>query len=533
MREPTPRGPAIDLSEFERRLRGKEPAAAKPSADPLSELARLMQGENAQEAPPPPDDPFARTPVRERTGPAPTAPAWRARPPAPRPGVEEDPFAAELRGSFGPDAPHVAPQQPSYREPAPPPPDYSRQGYREPAYLNPAQPTSDYYGGTYQPRADYDAEPAQYPAEGEGYGAAPAPRYEGDAGYAEDQAAYPPGQEGYYEGAAGYDQDSRYGYEAAETGWDDGSREYLDYGQRAEGDDDGYDGRKGRGGGFLSRLPTLRPWHAVAGVAVLGLISIGWGFAHRGGGAGLREVPTINAPEGPSKAPPDAEAQQQNASPQGATVLERREPAPVKQVVTNEEQPVDPKVAPRAVQLGDGPADAPHEPAGAAPRRVKTISVRPDGTVIENDAPPPAVTTQAEGGAGQAEAARGVTPKSAAKPATTPAASQAKPKQPKTVAAVDSAAAPEAAAPAPDSGGRGYAVQFGAANSEAEARGLLTKVAKQYASALGGRRPTFKPAKVDGKTVYRVRVAGVSKDAATAICEKVKSSGGNCFVAGN
>jgi len=46
-------------------------------------------------------------------------------------------------------------------------------------------------------------------------------------------------------------------------------------------------------------------------------------------------------------------------------------------------------------------------------------------------------------------------------------------------------------------------------------------------------KPTFKPAKVGDKTVYRVRVAGVSKDSANAICNKVKAAGGSCFVAGN
>jgi hypothetical protein len=48
MRESSVRGPAIDLSEFERRMRGGEPPKPAQKADPLSELARLMQGEKAE-----------------------------------------------------------------------------------------------------------------------------------------------------------------------------------------------------------------------------------------------------------------------------------------------------------------------------------------------------------------------------------------------------------------------------------------------------------------------------------------------------
>jgi cell division septation protein DedD len=85
----------------------------------------------------------------------------------------------------------------------------------------------------------------------------------------------------------------------------------------------------------------------------------------------------------------------------------------------------------------------------------------------------------------------------------------------------------ESEAPAPAATG-GYAVQFGAAATEAEARTLVKTVSTKY-----GVKATYKPAQVGDRTVYRVRVAGVSKDSAAAICSKVKASGGNCFVASN
>ncbi len=49
MRESTVRGAAIDINDFERRLRGVEPPR-KSSGDPLSELARLMHGEEQAQA---------------------------------------------------------------------------------------------------------------------------------------------------------------------------------------------------------------------------------------------------------------------------------------------------------------------------------------------------------------------------------------------------------------------------------------------------------------------------------------------------
>ena len=62
---------------------------------------------------------------------------------------------------------------------------------------------------------------------------------------------------------------------------------------------------------------------------------------------------------------------------------------------------------------------------------------------------------------------------------------------------------------------------------------MMNKVAGKYGSQLSGHRLGYHHAKVGDKTVYRVRVSGMNKEFAVAICEKVKASGGNCFVATN
>ncbi|KAF2992828.1 SPOR domain-containing protein [Methylocystis sp. MJC1] len=437
MRESSVRGPAIDLSEFERRMRAAEAPQVTPKANPLSELARLMQGEPAQA------DPYSKI--------LPDPHAARAAPPPP----QQPQWDAPLRGSLDA-APPVEPEPRHYEEAHP---HYAQhqgheqhQGYDEHAYAHHGQPDQHY------------------------------------------DAAYHGGAEG---------------------GWPDDA-EYLDYGA-----EEAPETARGGVGKYL------RPWHAVAAISVIAVASIGWGFLHRGGAGGSKEIAVVNAPDGPVKVKPSAETEQETASDSGAAVLDRKDATPVKQVVKHQEQAIDPTVAPKAVTLGDGPVDAPHEPAlGTQPRKVKTVTVRPDGSRVDDASVPPAVAKSANPVVPlDPFQSKGATPKPETKTATTPAP---KPKPAPKVAAVEPPADAGDAAAAPATTSGGYAVQFGAANTEDEARTLLKTVAAKY-----GVRPTFKPAKVGDKTVYRVRVAGVSKESANAICNKVKASGGNCFVAGN
>ncbi len=453
MRESTKRGAAIDLSDFERRLRGGEPRAPAAS-DPLAELARLMQGEE----PPKPADRLRQALAAESARPG----AARGAPGETGPGA--------LRGSLPPDAAATGGH------------GHADYGYDHEAYGHPQQ--AEAYHASYH-------EPA-YDAQNYASGHRPADVYGAGQGEWRDD----PG--------------------------------YLDYGAHP---DDGPYGAEPQPEpvSFFGRLRrAVRPWHAVAAVAVIAAGSIAWGFAHRAGLGGPREIALINAPAGPAKVKPPEAAP--GESQQGATVLDRNESSPVKRVVSNEEQAVDPKVAPQAEKNAPPPA----QPLLPEPKKVKTVSVRPDGSVIENESLPPAVAKAAQPPAPDAGATkRGATPKSPAKPATTPTAD--KPKQKPKVAAATPAEEGAAEAPPPAEGATsgGFAVQFGAAGSEAEARELMTKIVAKYGGQLSGRKPSFKMAKVNDKTVYRVRVGGLSKESATGVCGKVKAAGGNCFVAGN
>jgi hypothetical protein len=335
---------------------------------------------------------------------------------------------------------------------------------------------------------------------------------------------------GYSAQQAGYES----AHYSAEGGWSDDSQ-YLDYGQSDEDYEDPH-------GGWRS---WFRPWHAVVAISLVAVLSIGFAFWHRSGSNASRELATIVAPEGPVKVKPSAEAETNTPDASAAVVLDRREQAPVQKVVTNQEQAVDPSVTPSAALLGDGPVNLPHQPpapATAAPKKVKTVTVRPDGSRVEDGVLPPAVamasrpaaeTAAHTAVAGGAIGAATATPPTQAKPtATPPRIAKPKPVAPKVAAVEESPPDADADQATPPSKG-GFAVQFGAANSEADARELLKTVVSKYRSQLGGLKPTFKMATVNDKTVYRVRVGAVSKESANAICSKVKASGGSCFVAGN
>ncbi len=437
MRETSVRGPAIDLGEFERRLRG---ARASQVEDPLGELARLDHGED-----PGATDPYGRI---------------LAAPHDPRS------QASDLRGSYDA-APPVAAEAP------------------------------------YNPEPSIDQPPER--------------AYSVDLASQEMPQGHEPRQEAY-----------ETGYYGAEAGWSDNSQ-FLDYG-REEGE---YER------GWRS---WFRPWHAVVAISLVAVLSIGFAFWHRSGSNASREIAMIMAPEGPVKVKPSAETEAA-ADANGAVVLDRKEQAPVQQVLANQEQAVDPSVTPNVAKLGDGPVNLPHEPppAVAAPKRVKTVTVRPDGSRMDEGALPPAVAVASRPAPEPAPAAGAVaigtataTPPNQAKPtATPPRIVKPKPTAPQAAALEESATPDDDSDPAAAAGKGGYAVQFGAAPTEADARALMKTVVGKYNSQLGGRKPTFKMATVNDKTVYRVRVGGVSKESANAICGKVKASGGTCFVAGN
>lgn len=223
---------------------------------------------------------------------------------------------------------------------------------------------------------------------------------------------------------------------------------------------------------------------------------------------------------------------------------------------------------------------------GVAARKVKTIAVRPDGSLATDQsaearqAVPPTMqmpagtqgpaTASAGAGADLGSLAPANAPKDAGAepadnssgtmsvatdtpPADTPpvvapsrtrhVASHAKPVK---VADLGDTA-PAAAAPqggpqggldgdtpvAHATGGAagGFAVQLAAPGSEAEARHVMSKLLHDYGTELDGYQLHMHHAKVGDKSVYRVRVGGLAKTAAVKLCQSLQAKGGSCFIA--
>ena len=475
MREATKRGAPIEIEEFERRLRDQE-ARRAPLGDPLRELARLMQDpghdENAQR--------YER--IFDGHGPA-------AEEPEPDFGFHPDAGRENAAAAAEEFVAH-----PNWQEPGP-----QSHGDDLPPPLRGSFSGEHDHQDAAEPQAGFDAQ-------------------HDEEFYPEDPRQTHPHAPAYREHAADY---GAFDHAQAEY-YSDEHGAYDDF--SAEPDAESRSEQAER----VRRSFRVKPWHAVALAGLVGALGVGWGIARIKGVAGSREIATIAAPAGPTKVAPAVGDATQTAK-EDATVLDRGVETPVRSVVPHQEAPVEPAVEP------------PREATSQTYRRVKTVAIREDSGVnpakapaaverAANDAPaaaPAAATTTPQNAAPPATTAQKQPPKkqvaAAPSPAPTPAAAPAKPAKAEEAAAPDSPAEPSAS-------GSSF-VQFGAAANEDEARTLAKKVVQKYGSRLGGRKPTWKTAEVGDKTVYRVRVGGLSREAAKSLCKSVKSGGGDCYVA--
>ena len=329
----------------------------------------------------------------------------------------------------------------------------------------------------------------------------------------------------------------------------------------------------------------------VSGLAIAGVAMIGAVVALKGGLPGMpKQPPFIAAAVGPTKVQPPSDETVSTSNEAGTNLLRDNTQASKVKVVNNEEQPVDLNARTAAAPAGGGqplvrgtvdtPVVVTPQPAPAAaspfpePKPVRTISLRPDGTPIPStvadaqasqtppaqpaaEPPKPPAKPAAKAPPVDAANAQSSTPKlelptklsgkSSARVAvaktdtTAPGGAAEAPGEPGTAAKAEkpakaktqeAAAEPAAPAEAAEPGAPGgWAVQLAAPRSEAEAKGVVSKLGAKYASALGGSALGVHKATVNGDTIYRVRVTGLSKADAAALCARLKGDGGQCFVA--
>ncbi|HZH52562.1 MAG TPA: SPOR domain-containing protein [Microvirga sp.] len=295
--------------------------------------------------------------------------------------------------------------------------------------------------------------------------------------------------------------------------------------------------------------------------ALLGAVVVGGAGAYvlSGGPASISgEPPLIEASNEPVKVQPQnpggVEIPNQNKQ-----IYERAGSGETK-VVNREEQPVDVK---QAVRMNSGAGDAtgatgsgqhgqPSHALGLGePKKVRTVTIRPDGTVVHPEGANPrsaavasalptmSLPPAAQGTSAAPQPAASTPAPAAATPAPKPAPAAATPAPAASTPASGASpqrvasAQPVAAAPAPEvTATGGFSVQLGVSSSEGDAQAAFERFQKKF-SDLEGMPAMIRKAEVNGNTVYRVRVGPMSRDEASSLCSKLQGQGGQCFVAKN
>lgn len=372
---------------------------------------------------------------------------------------------------------------------------------------------------------------------------------------------------------------------------------------------------------------------AAAAVLVIAAGFAGWAFF--GGSSGFGEAVVVKAPDGPYKVKPDPNAQEVVASSEGASVYDTVGGAPPKSeerlVARSGDVPELPAVTPHVsrITLPDGQeveAELPtgFDPNETGPRRVRTVLVRPDGSLIQTPADNPpsntaaasapspsdgagqiiarsetpadtAATDDTEGGAGlpplasndqtvasdnapaapqslppsnltdaggqsmpinlpaapdapvettasvPTQASAPLPPAKPAAPAAAPssgpldltaAASKVQPAAPAPTQVASLPAATQAAPAPAASGGSAAYVQLSSQRSEDAARSAFAALQRKFPSILGSAVADIQQANLGSKGVYyRARVGAPTKEAAVALCEQLRSAGGDCLIA--
>jgi hypothetical protein len=298
--------------------------------------------------------------------------------------------------------------------------------------------------------------------------------------------------------------------------------------------------------------------------AALGVVVLGAGgmFVFRGAGShtATGEAPVVKADASPTKVAPQnpggVEIPDQNKQ-----IYERSGQDAQTRVVTREEQPVDVRQAARLASAGGGgplpgaagigaaaaPGNASVNATLGEPKRVRTLAVGPDGTLKVAGADPQSGATSATPSAQPAgsalppqrpRSAASTTPQAAPAPAKPPAAASGDAganAQPKASRSAGLQASPTAAEPTQTSAAAadGHVVQLAVRPSEKEAKAAFQQLQQKFSGELTGRTAAIRRAEVNGSTVYRVRVGPMSREEASSLCERLKSAGGQCFVAKN
>lgn len=317
---------------------------------------------------------------------------------------------------------------------------------------------------------------------------------------------------------------------------------------------------------------------AIAGVFALAVVGTAGAFGYRaifGSSSVSGPPPVIKAEAAPSKIVPATTSKDTQASKISERVNDRGQG---EKLVSREEQPVavttTGNVFPPRGQNATLPGIGPQLGSGVVgsdPKRVRTISIKPDqpgdalpapqaeptpqqprvvSTAHQVPAPTPTpapartnnppqsiAEAVAEPEPARAPAPRAAPPARAEAPAHTAAPPANAPLSLNPNAAPARAAAPQrtAAAAAPAAVAGHYAVQVSAQRSEAEAQAAFRSLQGKFPGQLGNRQSFIKRVDLGEKGIYFRAMVGPFPDSgqASSLCSSLKAAGGSCLVQKN
>ncbi len=191
-------------------------------------------------------------------------------------------------------------------------------------------------------------------------------------------------------------------------------------------------------------------------------------------------------------------------------------------VVPREEQPVDVNAAAAAAAAAQPASQS--APGATEPKKVKTLTVRADGSVVTPTAVPAAQPARPSGVAPVAYAPNQnpvpVTPPAPSPVATTPATG------------ATAAVTPPPTAPAANGA---YVVQVSSQKSESDALGSWKVLQSRFPQLLGSYKATVKKADLGDRGIYyRAQVGPFStREQANDLCNSLRAQGGDCLVQKN
>lgn len=392
------------------------------------------------------------------------------------------------------------PSRPAQRQVPPPQDDYDDPQYADPRYDD---RDANYREGNYRDGDGYDYnDPYQQPAhadDGQGY-----------------QQAY---QDGQYQQGYATEYDNEYPPE-----------EYPE--EYAEP-------RSNRRWLFVGIM-------SLAGIIVLGVAGV-YGYRTVFKKSASVNPPTIRSTEAPTKMAPAAPQANADGSKQNYDRIGEAPPAAGERVISREEQPsINSLSGNRTVTttpIGPGGTTSAFAPSSQAPaltpppsstvtgngepRRVRTMTVRSDGSVVNNNARAPRSNTPLS-----LDPNTPAEPQGAAEPVGQPGPRSSLPSGTQAYASVEPPARVQQSSYAPAGS---YVVQVSSQKTEADAHTAWRQLQTRYTNVLSDAQVSFKRVDLgDRGTFYRAMVGPyANRDQAYEMCQNLKAAGGECVVQRN